>query len=295
MTTKKNVTKKARKENPPADGIEPEPPTILKNIKYFLELGKKNPKVIALGILFVIATSLAPMLVPPEWTSPKPTPTIDSPGALAGSVTPPSVIEKPLVIVVDSRTRRRVIDEILDELESMETLYGFRKSDRSNRGEWLDQARDIGSDKPRILVIHWHAFRGDFENEKNPRDRDWMAEERLIQMVEVIKSSAPQVRVLVYSSSFAKQDMVNSERDVQNAAKRVEKKQSGLTGKLQTMSSQFVLIPWSDEAKPKIGLPLTRLFARSLGLMPNYSFKPTADRLLASIGVLSRRGGLTRR
>ena len=173
-----------------------------------------------------------------RWWEPPP---ILVPAPLPAVIAPPTHAE-PKVVLVDSDTRKQVLDY-------MESVLGVNKDNKiispRQSSDWIKNIAAINNEHPNLVIVHLHTMR-------HYEESDQSAEETLFLGLRQLLQWSPKVQVIIYSSSFGKgRDPLDSQCALLQIAKRTATKEQSDIGTFDPLLRNLHLLAWSDRAAEK--------------------------------------------
>ncbi len=160
------------------------------------------------------------------------------------------------VFLIDTPSSER--GTIEDMNRRLQNLGDFEIIEKTVHVGWLEQVPKLGTEKPALILAHWHALRSDFKGLK-PQERDKQAAKRLLLGLRELLFVAPDTQFVIYSSSFP-----TSERDVYTMCEGLDSENPGLTPSFRALLKKIEILPWPDKPEDRDTVQLRNTVNRLL-------------------------------
>lgn len=153
-------------------------------------------------------------------------------------VEPNSRASKSLVVLVDSFSRRHVLEQLEKELQHIGGVAIDREPIRS---DWLHEADVIAAKAPSTVVAHFHALRGiDARNH-------FESEEDLLIGLSRIRAHTPEAWFVIYSSGFILSDDTINMRQIRDAAGRITNRDPTQRTHMDMVVARIKTASWREQ------------------------------------------------
>jgi hypothetical protein len=161
--------------------------------------------------------------------------------------------QDPMIVLVDSASRKTVLTELSNQLENFGLNIWF-----PIKSNWIGVANIIAKLKPQLVAVHFHALRG-----LDGRGHYESEEELLLGLLQ-IRAKSPETRILVFSSGFSSTSEVPNIKQIERAKDKLANGKNFLRSDLNDLVKSIVTTSWSTIPNRDDRVAMTSLVNKQL-------------------------------